>query len=437
MPTIQPAELWRESGRYDDYGKEMLRIRDRHDREMLYGPTNEEQVTDDRPRRDQELPRPAEEPLPHPVEVPRRGAAALRRDARPRVPDEGRLQLRPRRGRGQALLQQDVRRLSAHLRADGAEGDPDARRYRPDRRRPQPRVPSSSPRPARATVYCDRRLAGDRHPRRRSVDYGSDLEPFFEHWTGALRRDRRDAQAARPARSRRTSWSRARGIEVGHIFYFGTKYSKPMGAVVAGPNGEEVPLEMGSYGIGVSRLVGALIEANHDDAGIIWPESVAPFRVGLINLRAGRRQVPRRRRRPLRQAARRRGRGALRRPRRVAGRQIRRDGSDRPARPADHRPARPRRRHDRDARTAAPASAQTSPPTPPSPGSPLSMVRTIEPLSCIAGEGGALARSDGRVEASLRSRSPSPVRGLSPAATLSRGARGENFAWAFVRQMSP
>ncbi|MGH7096017.1 MAG: His/Gly/Thr/Pro-type tRNA ligase C-terminal domain-containing protein, partial [Stellaceae bacterium] len=78
----------------------------------------------------------------------------------------------------------------------------------------------------------------------------------------------------------------ARGIEVGQTFYFGTKYSKPMGAVVAGPNGEEMPLEMGSYGIGVSRLVGALIEANHDDSGIIWPESVAPFRVGLINLRA-------------------------------------------------------------------------------------------------------------------------------------------------------
>jgi prolyl-tRNA synthetase len=77
----------------------------------------------------------------------------------------------------------------------------------------------------------------------------------------------------------------ARGIEVGQTFYFGTKYSRPMGAVVAGPNGEEVPVEMGSYGIGVSRLVGALIEANHDDAGIIWPESVAPFRLGLINLR--------------------------------------------------------------------------------------------------------------------------------------------------------
>ena len=95
----------------------------------------------DRPRRDQELPRPAEEPLSHPVEVPRRGAPALWRDARPRIPDEGQLQLRPRSGRRPALLQQDVRRLSAHLRADGAEGDPDARRYRPDRRRSEPRIP--------------------------------------------------------------------------------------------------------------------------------------------------------------------------------------------------------------------------------------------------------------------------------------------------------
>src|SRR5207244_10714226 len=77
----------------------------------------------------------------------------------------------------------------------------------------------------------------------------------------------------------------ARGIEVGHIFYFGDKYSRPMGAQVTGPDGEAVALEMGSYGIGVSRLVGALIEANHDDGGIIWPESVAPFGVGLINLR--------------------------------------------------------------------------------------------------------------------------------------------------------
>ena len=121
----------------------------------------------------------------------------------------------------------------------------------------------------------------------------------------------------------------ARGIEVGHIFYFGDKYSRPMGAFVAGPDGEAVALEMGSYGIGVSRLVGALIEANHDDAGIIWPPSVAPFRVGLINLRPADTRC--------REAADElyskllagRGRGALRRPRRIPGRQIRDNGSDR------------------------------------------------------------------------------------------------------------
>ena len=140
MPTMQPAELWRESGRYDDYGKEMLRIRDRHDREMLYGPTNEEQVTEivrasiksyrDLPKmlyhiqwkfRDEVRPR---------FGV-MRGREFLMKDAYSFDLDVG--------GR-QAVLQQDVRRLSADLRPHGAEGDPDARRYRADRRRPQPRI---------------------------------------------------------------------------------------------------------------------------------------------------------------------------------------------------------------------------------------------------------------------------------------------------------
>ena len=232
MPTIQPAELWRESGRYDDYGKEMLRIRDRHDREMLYGPTNEEQVTDDRPRRGQELPRPAENALPHPVEIPRRGAAALRRHARARVPDEGRLQLRPRRGRRQALLQQDVRRLSAHLRADGAEGDPDARRHRADRRRSQPRIHILAE-TGESAVYCDRRWL-DTDILAAEVDYGGDLEPMFRHWTGLYAAtDEKHDPAACPIPP--DELVTARGIEVGHIFYFGDKYSQPMGAVVDRP----------------------------------------------------------------------------------------------------------------------------------------------------------------------------------------------------------
>ena len=140
MPTIQPAELWRESGRYEDYGQEMLRIRDRHEREMLYGPTNEEMITGSAAPVGQELPRAAANPLPYPVEVPRRGAPALRRDARARVPDEGRLQLRPRLCRRGRQLSQDDAGLYADLPADGAEGDPDGGRYRPDRRRSQPRV---------------------------------------------------------------------------------------------------------------------------------------------------------------------------------------------------------------------------------------------------------------------------------------------------------
>ena len=140
MPTLQLADLWRESGRYDAYGPEMLRIADRHKRELLYGPTNEEMITEIFRAYVKSYKESAAQSVPHPVEIPRRAAAALRRDARPRIPDEGRLFLRHRRGGGAALLQQDVRGLFAHLRADGTEGDPDARRDRPDRRRPQPRI---------------------------------------------------------------------------------------------------------------------------------------------------------------------------------------------------------------------------------------------------------------------------------------------------------
>ena len=118
------------------------------------------------------------------------------------------------------------------------------------------------------------------------VDYDQDLEPLVRQWLSkyAATADKHDPNACPvpPDRLRK-----ARGIEVGHIFYFGTKYSKPLGAVVAGQNGERITLEMGSYGIGVSRLVGAIIEASHDESGIIWPDTVAPFDIGLINLRTG------------------------------------------------------------------------------------------------------------------------------------------------------
>jgi prolyl-tRNA synthetase len=282
MPTIQPAELWRESGRYEDYGKEMLRIRDRHDREMLYGPTNEEQVT----------------------EIVR---AAIRsyRDL-PKmlyhIQWKFRDEVRPRFGvmRGREFLMKDAysfdldaaaakrsynKMFVAYLRTFARMG----LKAIPMRAETGPIGGDLShefiilAETGESAVYCDRQwlstdiLAAE-------VDYAGDLEPVFRRWTGlyAATDEMHDPAACPLAPEELVT---ARGIEVGHVFYFGDKYSRPMGAVAALPDGKEAALEMGSYGVGVSRLVGALIEANHDDTGIIWPPSVAPFRVGLINLR--------------------------------------------------------------------------------------------------------------------------------------------------------
>jgi prolyl-tRNA synthetase len=137
-----------------------------------------------------------------------------------------------------------------------------------------------------SAVYCDRNLLEIDVPGE-DIDFRSDLTPVVERWTTPYAAtDEKHDEAAFGAlpEARRIS---ARGIEVGHIFYFGTKYSDPMRARVAGPRGAEQAVHMGSYGIGVSRLVGAIIEASHDDAGIIWPDSVAPFSVGLVNLKPG------------------------------------------------------------------------------------------------------------------------------------------------------
>jgi prolyl-tRNA synthetase len=284
MPTIQPADLWRESGRYDDYGEEMLRIRDRHDREMLYGPTNEEMIT------------------------------AIVRDAIKSYRDlpknlyhiqwKFRDEVRPRFGvmRGREFLMKDA--YSFDLDAAGAKRSYNKmfvaylRTFARMGLRAIPMRADTGPiggelshefqilaDTGESAVYCDKAwletdiLAAE-------VDYDSDLEPLFQEWTAryAATDEMHDpAKCPVPANELVT----ARGIEVGHVFNFGAKYSAPMGAVVSLADGTSVPLEMGSYGIGVSRLVGALIEANHDDSGIAWPESVAPFRAGLINLRAG------------------------------------------------------------------------------------------------------------------------------------------------------
>ncbi len=291
MPTIQSADLWRESGRYEAYGKEMLRIKDRHERDMLYGPTNEEMITEifrAYVRSYKDLPL----NLYH-------------------IQWKFRDEVRPRFGlmRGREFLMKDAysfdldqagarhsynKMFVAYLRTFarlGAEIDPDARRDRADRRQSQPRVHHPGRRPAKSEVFCHKDYLDLRGAGRRTSNFDdvAGLQAHRRQMDLALRRDLGQARRRRPSRKipadKQVS---ARGIEVGHIFYFGTKYSEPMKAVVAsGPTAARRPVHMGSYGIGPSRLVAAIIEASHDEAGINWPEAVAPFKVAILNLKQG------------------------------------------------------------------------------------------------------------------------------------------------------
>jgi len=276
MPTIQSADLWRESGRYEAYGKEMLRIRDRHDREMLYGPTNEELITQvfrDNVKSYRDLPK----TLYH-------------------IQWKFRDEVRPRFGvmRGREFLMKDS--YSFDLDFEGAKRSYEAMftaYLKTFKRMGLTAIPMRADSGAiggnlthefhilaetgESGVFYD--VAYEELAARGEIDLAA-LDRLY-----AVTDEKHDPNA--PGVPPADRLREARGIEVGHIFYFGTKYSKPMNAVVQAPNGESVPVEMGSYGIGVSRLVGAIIEAYHDDRGIIWPESVAPFRVGLINLKNG------------------------------------------------------------------------------------------------------------------------------------------------------
>lgn len=285
MPTIQSADLWRESGRYDDYGKEMLRIVDRHERDMLFGPTNEEMITDifrssvksykDLPLnlyhiqwkfRDEVRPR---------FGV-MRGREFLMKDAYSFDVDQASARIAYNKMFVAYLRTFERLGLKAiPMRADtGPIGGDLSHEFI---------ILAST---GESAVFCDKALLDTPVPGA-DVNFDADLMPIVESFTNkyAATEEMHDEAAfnALPE-DRRVS---ARGIEVGHIFYFGTKYSEPMGAKVAGPDGQEKPVHMGSYGVGVSRLLGALIEANHDEAGIIWPDSVAPFDVGLINLKVG------------------------------------------------------------------------------------------------------------------------------------------------------
>src|SRR6187431_1003083 len=287
MPTLQLADLWRESGRYDAYGPEMLRITDRHKRELLYGPTNEEMITGifrSYVRSYKDLPL----NLYH-------------------IQWKFRDEVRPRFGlmRGREFLMKDAysfdvdyagarhsynKMFVAYLRTFARLG-----------LKSIPMVADTGPiggnlshefiilaSTGESEVYCHKDYLDLPVPGADvNFDDIADLQATVDKWTSnyAATSDMHDVAAfAQIPADKQVS---ARGIEVGHIFYFGTKYSEPMKAVVSGPDGVEKPVHMGSYGIGPSRLVAAVIEACHDDAGLKWPEAVAPFKVAILNLKQG------------------------------------------------------------------------------------------------------------------------------------------------------
>src|SRR5437588_3835165 len=287
MPTLQSAELWRTSGRYDAYGPEMLRIRDRHEREMLYDPTNEEMITEifrSYVRSYKDLPL----NLYH-------------------IQWKFRDEVRPRFGlmRGREFLMKDAysfdldfagakhaynRMFVAYLRSFARMG-----------LRSIPMVAESGPiggnlshefiilaETGESEVFCHSDYLSFEVPGT-DVDFNdvAGLQAIVDKWTSLYAATSEKHDAAVFAKLGAGKGLSARGIELGHVFYFGTKYSEPMKAVVTGPDGVDHPVHMGSYGIGPSRLVAAIIEASHDEAGIKWPEPVAPFKAMILNLKQG------------------------------------------------------------------------------------------------------------------------------------------------------
>ena len=284
MPTIQSADLWRETGRYDAYGPEMLRITDRHDREMLYGPTNEDMITDvfrSYVRSYKDLPK----MLYH-------------------IQWKFRDERRPRFGvmRGREFLMKDTysfdlteedavlsynKMFTAYLNTFARLGI-----------KAVPMKADTGPiggdlshefvilaESGESEVFCHRDLVEMEAPG--DVDFDGDLSHIFEERTSLYAATEEMHDADEFAKIPKDKQLSARGIEVGHIFYFGDKYSGPMKAQVMDSTGKPQTIMMGSYGIGVSRLVGGIIEASHDENGIIWPKSVAPFGAGVLNLKPG------------------------------------------------------------------------------------------------------------------------------------------------------
>ena len=285
MPTIQSADLWKTSGRYDAYGPEMLRLKDRHERDLLYGPTNEEVVTD----------------------LFRQCAQSYRQLPQNlyHIQWKFRDEVRPRFGvmRGREFLMKDAysfdadyagavvsyrRMMLAYMRTFqrlGLKAIPMAADSGPIGGELSHEFVILAP-TGESQVFYDAAFESNDYTGG-DVSHASeaDLERFFTQMTAsyAATDEKHDEAAWAKVANRREG----RGVEVGHIFYFGTKYSDAMGLSLAGPDGKAIVPHMGSYGIGISRLVGAIIEASHDEAGIIWPDSVAPWHASILNLKTG------------------------------------------------------------------------------------------------------------------------------------------------------
>jgi prolyl-tRNA synthetase len=287
MPTLQPADLWRESGRYDDYGQEMLRIKDRHDRDMLFGPTNEEMITD--------------------IFRAHVGSYKDLPMTLYHIQWKFRDEMRPRFGvmRGREFLMKDGYNFDidrdAALHAYNRHMVSYLRTYERMGLTAIPMRAASGPiggdntheflvlaSTGESEVFYDEAVT-ELKLGAREVDYDNraEVEGICKEFTTLYARTDETHDAALFEQIPEGRRKVGRGIEVGQIFYFGTKYSDSMGALVVNDKGERVPVEMGSHGIGVSRLLGAIIEASHDDKGIIWPEGVTPFPVGIVNLKQG------------------------------------------------------------------------------------------------------------------------------------------------------
>ena len=281
MPTIQSSEIWKESGRYDDYGKEMLRIQDRHERDLLYGPTNEELITQifrDNIKSYKNLPL----MLYH-------------------IQWKFRDEIRPRFGvmRCREFLMKDTYSFDIDQAAAELSYKKMFLSYLKTFEKLElkaiPMKAETGPiggdlshefiilaETGESEVYLDKNILDIET---KNLDYSTEnvngiIEKYSKFYSATDEKHNNDDFN----QIKKNDQMHTRGIEIGHIFYFGDKYSKSMNALINNNDGKNINPQMGSYGIGVSRLPAAIIEAKYNDEFMKWPLSITPFKVVILNL---------------------------------------------------------------------------------------------------------------------------------------------------------